>query len=78
MLLTIIFQLNEKIKCAEQTKEEKEPSSINGRIILKNPEIPDKQEQPPIIVAPQFVVPKHHGQAKMKLKHNYPMIPQAM
>lgn len=66
------------IKTAKQTDAEKKPSSMNGRIILNNPPLPDKQKQPPIIIAPQFVMHKAHHHARMKVKQRYPVLPPSM
>lgn len=54
-----------------QSEAEKKPSDMNGRIIVKNPELPEKQKQPPIIIAPQFVMHKKKKHAKVIVENHY-------
>ena len=72
----LVFFLVLSIKAVEQSAEEKKPSSMNGRIVLNNPPLPEKQTQPPIIVAPQFIMHKKNTHARMKMQQRYdPLMP---
>ena len=72
----MIYFLILYINTVEQSEEEKKPSSMNGRIVLNNPPLPEKQKPQPIIIAPQFIMHKKNPHARMRMQKRYdPLMP---
>ena len=73
--ITTVLLLSTMNCGGKQTDAEKKPTSINGRIIIENPPLPEKQTAQPIIVAPQFVMHTPNKHHKMKLKNQFGGLP---